>query len=97
MVSMPPVPQELELIDPILKQGGFIKTPNMVVTVYKGRMSKYPKETKIWQYVDLGTMRVEDLFCTDKYYNPIHVEKTYVNVLEEEDVDKESQEKTIKF
>lgn len=85
MIAMPPVQQELELIAPILQQGGFIKTPNMVVTVYKGRMSKFPKETKIWQYVDLGTMRTEDLFCTDKDFNPITVEKTYVNVLEDEE------------
>ena len=85
MVAMPPVQQELELIKPILQQGGFIKTPNMVVTVYKGRFSKFPKETKIWQYVDLGTMRTEDLFCTDKDFNPITVEKTYVNVLEDDE------------
>lgn len=79
-ISMPPSKEELELIEPILKKGGFIKTPNMTVTMYKGRASKYPKGIKIWQYVDLGTMRVEDLFATDKYYKPIHVEKTYVKV-----------------
>lgn len=85
---MPPVKEELELINPILKSiGGFVKKPNMVLTIYKGRSSKYPKETKIWQYVDLGTMRTEDLFATNKYYEPIHVEKTYVKIIEDEDED----------
>lgn len=94
-ISMPPVPQELELIEPILKKGGFVKTPNMVVSVYKGRSSRFPKDIKIWQYVDLGTMRVEDLFATDKNYKPIHIEKTYVKVDDTEEEQTEQPE--IKF
>lgn len=91
IIAMPPVQAELELIEPILKQGGFIKTPNMVLTIYKGRGSKYPKETKIWQYVDLGTMRVEDLFATDKNYKPITVDRTKVNITNDiEDIEDEN-------
>ena len=83
---MPPVQAELELIEPILKSmGGFVKKPNMVLTVYKGRGSRYPKGTKIWQYICLGTMRAEDLFCTDKDYNPITVERTFVNMLDKDE------------
>ena len=86
-ISMPPVPEELELIEPILKSGGFIKTPNMIVTMYKGRSSKHPKGIKIWQYIDFGTMRIEDLFATDQYYKPIAIEKTYVDVNEDDEED----------
>lgn len=95
-ISMPPVPEELELIEPILKEmGGFVKIPNMIVTMYKGRTSKFPKGIKIWQHVDLGTMRTEDLFATDQYYKPISIEKTYVEV--EEDVHKEENIDEIAF
>lgn len=84
LINMPPAPEELELIQPILKDmGGFVKKPNMIVTMYKGRGSKYPKGTKIWQHVDLGTVRTTDLFATDQYYNPIHVEKTHVKIDED--------------
>lgn len=88
-IAMPPAPEELELIEPLLRKGGFIQTPNMIVTMYKGRASKYPKGIKIWQYVDFGTMRVTDLFATDKYYNVIEVEKTYVTVDEDVEVEPE--------
>lgn len=44
--------------------------PNYVIDIYKARRSKY-KNVKIWSFVDLGTCRVEDLFITDGYYNPI--------------------------
>lgn len=43
----------------------------MVTDVYKARRSKY-KDVKIWSKIDLGTCRVEDLFITDAYYNPIN-------------------------
>lgn len=79
MIAIPPTPKELEKIKPIIESKGFIKKPNMVFTVYKNRGGKLNK-IKIWMYQNLDNMRIEDLFATDKYYKPIHLDKTYVNV-----------------
>lgn len=93
-ISMPPVPEELELVEPLYKKGGFSKKPNMVVSMYKGRASKYPKGIKIWQHIDFGTMRITDLFATDQYYNFIEVEKTFVEV---EDAEEQAPEPVVTF
>ena len=57
--------------------GGQIK-PNNVVHIIKGRGSKYPKNIKVFQYIDLGTGRTMDMFCTDKYNNLIQVDKLVI-------------------
>jgi len=49
--------------------------PNNVVHIIKGRGSKYKKNTKVFQYVDLSTSRTYDMFCTDRDNNLIDVEK----------------------
>ena len=49
--------------------------PNNVIHIIKGRGSKYPKNIKVFQYIDLSTARTYDMFCTDKYNNPIDVDK----------------------
>lgn len=49
--------------------------PNNVVHIIKGRGSKYPKNIKVFQYVDLGTARTYDMFCTNKANEPINVDK----------------------
>lgn len=84
MIAMPPTQKELEKIRPILEEKGFIKQPNMIFTIYKNRGAKLSK-LKIWVYQNLDNMRIEDLFATDKDYNPIPLEKTYVNVMDNED------------
>ena len=52
--------------------------PNNVIHIIKGRGSKYQKNTKIFQYIDLSTARTYDMFCTDKYNNPIDVEQLII-------------------
>ncbi len=52
--------------------------PNNVVHIIKGRGSKYPKNIKVFQYIDLSTARTYDMFCTDKYNNPITVDKLII-------------------
>ena len=49
--------------------------PNNVIHIIKGRGSKYPKNIKVFQYIDLSTARTYDMFCTDKQNNPINVDK----------------------
>ena len=79
-ISMPITAQELKLVEPYIRKRGFnnIK-PNFVETVYKARFSEYPKECKIFSYFDLGNMRKQELFVTDKDFQPINIEKTIVN------------------
>lgn len=35
---------------------------------------------------NLGNMKTIDLFCTNKDYEPISIDKTIINLLEEDDV-----------
>ena len=52
--------------------------PNIVLHNYKVRFSKYGIGIKIYQYLDKGTGRCIDLFCTDMYDNPINIDKTII-------------------
>lgn len=80
-VMIPPTKKELESVSGILakmNKGTFGENeiyPNNVCHIIKGRNTKYGKHIKIFQHVDLGTLRTIDLFCTDKENKPIHVEK----------------------
>ena len=80
-----PTKKELELLETMIRkvQRG-INTkliPNACYTIYKNRGTKY-KDFKIWGYNDLGTGRFIDMFVTDKYYNPVKLEKTFINLRE---------------
>lgn len=84
-ISMPITEQELNLVQPYIanapgqKMGfGTILQPNFVETVYKGRFSEYPKECKIFSYYNLGNMRKQELFVTDKNFKPIDIQPTYI-------------------
>lgn len=85
-ILLEPTSKELEQTKPIcdkVLRGRFgIQEPNRVVHIIKGRASKYPKNIKIFQYVDLGTCRTYDLFCTDKNNCPINVDKLVIETEE---------------
>ena len=77
-ISMPITPQELKLVEPYVngwnkkhnsKFG--MKEPNWVETVYKARFSEFPKECKIFYINNLGNMRKEEMFVTDKDFKII--------------------------
>lgn len=57
-----PTQEELELLDIFIKQSG--KQPNAVSDVFKVRNGRWT-QVRIWSYIDLGTMRREDLFITN--------------------------------
>ena len=88
-VMLQPTNKELEQTKPIFDKiirGNFgIEEPNNVIHIIKGRASKYPKHMKVFQYIDLGTCRYYDLYCTDKNNCPINVDKLII----EEDEDEE--------
>jgi len=91
-ISMPITLQELKLVEPYIEKlkhnGNFgMREPNFVETVYKSRYSKFPKECKIFSYFDLGTMRMQELFVTDKNFMPIDVPKTVIDYTEDNEED----------
>lgn len=87
-IMLEPTNKELEQTKPIfdkIAKGNFgIEQPNNVIHIIKGRASKYPKHMKIFQYIDLGTCRTYDLYCTDKNNCPINVDKL---IIEEEKIE----------
>lgn len=52
--------------------------PNIVMHNYKVRFSKYGVGIKLYQYLDKGTGRCIDMYCTDVFDNPINIDKTVV-------------------
>jgi hypothetical protein len=64
-----PTKEELETLMP-LYNGDENKKPNLVTDIYKVRSGVYT-QTRIWSYVDLGTLRKQDLFITNNRLEPI--------------------------
>ena len=44
--------------------------PNVVTDIFKVRSGEW-NQVRIWSYIDLGTMRKQDLFITDSRLEPI--------------------------
>ena len=91
MIMLPPTKKELAQLEVAITKwntkncGSFREKlqPNNVVHIIKGRGSKYPKNIKVFQYIDLSTARSYDMFCTDKYNNPIDVDRLVIEYEEE--------------
>lgn len=66
-----PTKQELDyLMEVHLINGTMV--PNVVTDVYKVRSGQWT-QVRIWSYVDLGTLRKQDLFVTDNRFESIEV------------------------
>jgi len=77
-----PTNKELEMIEPLIKKCKGINntiTPNACYTIYKNRGNVH-KNIKIWGYNNLGNGRFIDLFCTDKNYNPMNIQETFIEL-----------------
>lgn len=78
-IILPPTKKELEQTTILNEKRGFGNTkPNLVSHIYKGRFSKYGRNLKIFRYFDYGTGRLEDLYVTNLYNEPVHVDKIYI-------------------
>lgn len=78
-----PTKKELDFIEPLIRKGkGFSNKiiPNMCYTIYKNRFGEITEEVKIWCHQNLGNMRTIDLFCTNKDYEPISIDKTTIEL-----------------
>jgi len=87
-----PTKKEMDYIEPLInKATGLNKTkkPNTCYTIYKNRFGKIMEEVKIWSYQNLGNMKTIDMFCTNRDYELIPMEKTLINLIENK---KESEE-----
>lgn len=86
-ISLPPTKGELEGIEHILKHQIKMPRPNLVRNLYKVRRGKLTR-IKIWQYVNLGTCRTQDLFVTDNDFNLIPIDITEIQAENSKEVEK---------
>jgi len=90
IVVFAPTKKELDFIQPLIQKAkGLNKTivPNMCYTIYKNRFGEITEEVKIWCYQNLGNMKTIDLFCTNRDYEPISIDKTIIE-LENKNIEK---------
>lgn len=80
-ILLPVNEKDLEALEPILSNNAFEK-PALKLSVYKNRRGKY-KGVYLWCKADLGTCRVQPMFCTTFGYEIISIEDLKI-VLEEE-------------
>ena len=58
--------EELEVVQKL-----HVIQPNVVTDIFKVRSGEW-NQVRIWSYIDLGTMRKQDLFITDSRLEPIN-------------------------
>ena len=75
--------KELEFVDEILKKGWDSKKPTHVEHIFKNRGGKI-KACRIFKRMNLGNMKMEDLFCTDWGYKLLDVEQVFAEPYLEE-------------
>ena len=72
MILLTVTDDDLAKLEPILSTGRF-KTPNIKMSVYKNRRGRY-KGVYLWCDADLGTCRVQPMFCTTYRYEMQSIE-----------------------
>jgi replicative DNA helicase len=76
MIILPISKMEKKDIEEILKQG-FYKKPNFVTHVFKNRGNRVDK-AKIFSHIDMGNMRVTDLFACNTDNELINIKKLII-------------------
>lgn len=76
--------EDLEALEPILAANVFA-TPTIKISVYKNRRGRY-KGIYLWCKADLGTCRIDPMFCTTYNYELIKMDNLDIKV-EDEGVD----------
>lgn len=77
-VMLPISSREEKELEDIIKKGFGKKHPNLVTHVFKNRGNRHTK-IKIFSYVNLGTMRIEDLFATNVSNEIITVDELVIH------------------
>jgi len=79
-IGLTPTKEDLDALAPIINKGFELQEqPNLVFHIYKNRRSKF-SNIKLWNYVDLGTCRVKNLFVTGNDYSLIPVQSLEIIV-----------------
>ena len=71
MIITPLTEKQMNEIEPYIATYTDLPKPNLIVHNIKGRASRFPKYIRVYQYVDLGTGRSQDLYVTTKDLQPI--------------------------
>ena len=82
MISARPTKEELDFFSGMEGQ----VLPNIVTDIYKVRSGEW-NQVRIWSYIDLGTLRKEDLYLTDARMEIINFDRHFVYEIDWEDVD----------
>lgn len=72
MILLTPTDEDLVKLEPILDTGRF-KVPNIKLSIYKNRRGRY-KGVYLWCYADLGTCRINPMFCTTFNHEMVSIE-----------------------
>lgn len=75
---LPVKPEDIEKLEPVLTETTFSQ-PNLKISFYKNRRGRY-KSVYLWCKADLGTCRVNPMFCTDYNYELIEMEDVKICV-----------------
>ena len=73
--------EDLEALEPILSSNIFDK-PVIKLSVYKNRRGRY-KGVYLWCKADLGTCRIQPMFCTTYDYEMVNIDNIKIIVEEE--------------
>lgn len=79
-ILLPVKQDELTKLEPILAAGIFDR-PTIKISIYKNRRGRY-KGVYLWCKADLGTCRIQPMFCTDYSYELQKMEDTKIRVEE---------------
>ena len=72
--------EDLVALETILSVGVF-KKPNLKISIYKNRRGRY-KGVYLWCDADLGTCRINPMFCTGWDYEMINIDDTQIRMEE---------------
>ena len=78
MILLPVTTEDLESLTSITDSGIYEK-PTLKLSIYKNRRGRY-KGVYLWCKSNLGTCRVEPMFCTSYTYELIPIEDTIIKV-----------------
>ena len=78
MHILPVTPKDLEALKPILESNTF-GVPNAKIAIYKNRRGRY-KSVYLWCNSNLGTCRINPMYCTDFNYELIGMNDLKIQV-----------------
>lgn len=77
-ILLPVTNEDIEAITPILRTHAYDR-PTIKLSVYKNRRGRY-KGILLWCSADLGTCRINPMFCTSYGYELIPLDDTQITV-----------------